>query len=184
MSLIEQLQNYSPYDPTETAHLNRVITFLQQTEHPFHRETLEGHITSSAIVMNVAYSQILLLHHRKLGGWVQPGGHCDGNSNTLSVALQEVHEETGLTSMIPVSETVFDLDVHRIPPRGDVLEHWHYDIRYLLVADDQEPLQKSEREAIALQWVPLTQLTQFNPDESLQRIKQKLSSRSSPNLQR
>ena len=174
MDLIQQLQSHIPHDPTEASHLERIIDFLQQTPCPFHRETLEGHITGSAIVINPTAQRILLLHHRKLDRWLQPGGHCDGDPNPLAVAIREVEEETGLTSPIPISETIFDVDVHRIPTKGNIPEHWHYDIRYLFTADDQKMLQKSEREAIDLRWFTLTELDQVNPDESLSRVREKL----------
>jgi 8-oxo-dGTP pyrophosphatase MutT (NUDIX family) len=174
MTLIEQLHDYSPYDSTEAAHLDRVMQFLQHAAHPFHRETLEGHMTASAIVVNPTYSQIVLLHHRKLDRWLQPGGHCDGNPNSLAVALQEVWEETGLVATA-VNDQIFDIDVHPIPARGTVPAHWHYDIRYLLVADDSEPLQRSEREAIALQWIPFTQLAQVAPEASFRRVEAKVA---------
>lgn len=173
--LLEQLQSYEPDDATEAAHLKATIAFLQQTARPFHRETLEGHITGSAIVVNSAQTHILLLHHRQLNRWLQPGGHCDGQANTLAVAMREVQEETGLASIAPAIDDIFDLDVHRIPAKPAVPEHWHYDVRYLLVADDQEPLRRSPRETIALQWIPLAKLPQFTADEALCRAAVKLS---------
>jgi 8-oxo-dGTP pyrophosphatase MutT (NUDIX family) len=175
MTLFEQLQSYIPYDSTESAHLEKTLDFLQQTLEPFYRETLAGHITGSAIVVNPTHHHILLLHHRQLDRWLQPGGHCDGDPDTLAVAMREVREETGLTTARPVDRAVFDIDVHRIPTKKQVPEHWHYDIRYLLVADDREVLQKAEREAIALKWIPLSQLTQLTTDESLHRVLEKLN---------
>jgi len=173
--LIQQLQAHVPHNTIESAHLETIIAFLNHTKFPFDRTTLEGHITGSAIVVDPTYHQILLLHHRKLDRWLQPGGHCDGDPCPLAVACKEVAEETGLTAVTPISSAIFDVDVHRIPTKGDVPEHWHYDIRYLFVTDDREALQKSEREAIDLRWFSLTQLEQINPDDSLNRVKDKLN---------
>jgi 8-oxo-dGTP pyrophosphatase MutT (NUDIX family) len=175
--LLIQLQRYIPYNTTESNHLDRICSFLQNTTKPFHRETLEGHITGSAIVVDSTYQHILLLHHRKLDRWLQPGGHCDGNPDPLAVAMQEVKEETGLSTVISVNQTVFDIDVHRIPLKGIVPEHWHYDIRYLFVADPEEDFQHSEQEVIALQWFPLDQLDIVVSDESLHRVREKLISK-------
>jgi 8-oxo-dGTP pyrophosphatase MutT (NUDIX family) len=174
MALFDQLQSYIPHDSTESAHLEKTLNFLQQIPEPFHRETLVGHITGSAIVVNPTYCHILLLHHRQLDRWLQPGGHCDGDRDTLAVAMREVQEETGLVTAKPVDRAVFDIDVHPIPTKKQVPKHWHYDIRYLLVADDREVLQKAEREAIALKWIPFSQLTQLTTDESLHRVLEKL----------
>lgn len=177
MSLLEQLQSYQPIDATEICHVQRTIAFLQSTLKPFDRQTQIGHMTASAIVVTPDYGKILLLHHRKLDGWLQPGGHCDGDSDTLAVAMREVQEETGLVQAIPATAEIFDVDVHCIPASGGVPEHWHYDIRYLLLASEQEPLQHCEREALDLQWFPLSQLTQVSADRSLHRVAHKLTER-------
>lgn len=176
MALLTQLQSYFPHDSTETAHWQRTIEFLQTTPRPFHRETLEGHITGSAIVINPNGDRMLLLHHRQLNRWLQPGGHCDGNPDALAIAIQETQEETGLTAVAPISESIFDIDVHRIPAKSSVPAHWHYDIRYLLQASDTEVFNQSDREVIAIQWLPLSQLVHVTPsDPSFQRVQDKLA---------
>lgn len=174
MALMTQLQFYRPHNATEIEHWKRTIAFLETTPCPFHRETLEGHITGSAIVVNPTADRILLLHHRQLNRWLQPGEHCDGNPDALTVAIQETQEETGLTAITPVSESIFDIDVHRIPAKGGVPEHWHYDIRYLLRASETEAFNQSEREVISIQWFPIRQLTQTTFDSSFQRVQEKL----------
>lgn len=174
MSLLNSLQSYLPYDANEAAYLQQVIAFLQQTAQPFHRETLAGHITGSAIVINPHHTHILLLHHRQLGRWLQPGGHCDGNPDPLAVAIKEVQEETGLMTT-PTTEQIFDIDVHLIPAKAKVPAHWHYDIRYLLMADDRVLLEKSEREIIDLQWILIEQALEVAPEESFRRVQAKLA---------
>lgn len=174
MALLYHLYSYTPYNPTEAEHLQQVIDFLQHAAQPFHRETLIGHVTGSAIVTNSTTDQILLLHHRQLGRWLQPGGHCDGDADTLAVAIREVQEETGLTQITPVTDQIFDIDVHRIPAKGNVPEHWHYDIRYWFTANATEPLQKAVREAIEVQWIPLSQLLEIAPEASFERVEAKL----------
>lgn len=174
MPLLDTLQSYIPHDAKEANDLQRVIAFLQQASQPFHRETLAGHVTGSALVINSNQTHILLLHHRQLGRWLQPGGHCDGNPDPLVVAIKEVQEETGLNA-IPATEQIFDIDVHPIPAKKGVPAHWHYDIRYLLIADDRVPLEKSERETIDLQWVPIPQVLEIAPEESFCRVVAKLA---------
>jgi 8-oxo-dGTP pyrophosphatase MutT (NUDIX family) len=179
LSLLNQLQTYKPWDTAEADFIQRIQSFLTTTPQPFHRETLEGHITASAFVVNSACDRLLLIHHRKLDRWLQPGGHCDGNPDTLAIALQEAQEETGVVA-IPSSAEIFDIDIHAIPSKGNVPEHWHYDVRYLLVADDQESLQHSEREAIAIAWVLIADLAKVNPEESFYRVQAKLEGKTKP----
>jgi 8-oxo-dGTP pyrophosphatase MutT (NUDIX family) len=83
--------------------------------------------------------KILLIHHRKLNKWLQPGGHCDGDTDTLAVAIKEVEEETGVV-IKPNDQVIIDLDIHRIPERKGIPAHDHYDVRYLLEADSSLPL--------------------------------------------
>ncbi len=92
--------------------------------HPdcFERSCQVGHITGSAWIVNRAGDRVLLTHHRKLGRWLQPGGHSDGDPDTLEVALREAREESGL-DVRALDEAIFDLDVHLIPARGHEPAH-------------------------------------------------------------
>ena len=43
--------------------------------------------------------RVLLTHHRKLGSWLQLGGHADGERDFARVALTEAEEESGLPGL-------------------------------------------------------------------------------------
>lgn len=149
--LKNQLELYrTPYE--EEAEF--IVDFIELTQDPlaFKRERLEGHFTASAWIVNKKRTHTLLTLHRKLGRWLQLGGHADGHENLLEVALKEAQEESGLTSLKLVDETIFDLDKHIIPDRPHVPEHFHFDVRYLFEADINEPLKVSE-ESISLAWI-------------------------------
>src|SRR5438045_3238802 len=137
-SLLALLDSHAPFDQTEAQMLDRFRRFVATQPHCFERSLLEGHVTGSAWIVDADAAQVLLLHHRKLDRWLQPGGHCDGDSDVLRVALREAREETGLQRLAPVSPALFDLDIHWIPQRGDVPDHWHYDARFLLRAAPNE----------------------------------------------
>lgn len=113
------------------------------------------------------------MHHAKLNRWLQPGGHADGDENVLRVALKEAEEETGLRKLIVVQMGIFDIDVHRIPERKDFPAHDHYDVRYLLEADDQEAVIVSE-ESHDVRWIALSELEQYNTERAILRLKEKL----------
>src|SRR5579859_4895881 len=102
------------------------IDFLAQGERVFRREAREGHFTGSAWLVSADGERVLLTHHRKLGRWLQLGGHADGDTDLAQVALREAEEESGLVGLA-VEPEPFDLDRHRIPARGTEPEHWHYD---------------------------------------------------------
>lgn len=147
----EQLKKYrTPYEDE----VNFVPDFELLTEDPlaYQRARKAGHFTASAWIVNKERTHTLLTLHRKLGRWLQLGGHADGNENLLEVALKEAEEESGLKSLKMVDLTIFDLDKHIIPERPHVSEHFHYDVRYLFEADITEPLQLS-KESISLAWI-------------------------------
>ncbi|MFC4821377.1 NUDIX hydrolase [Dokdonella ginsengisoli] len=133
------------------------------------RELLEGHLTGSAWLVSADGRRVLLTHHRKLDRWLQLGGHADGDADLACVALREAEEESGLTGLV-VERTIFDLDRHRIPARGDVPEHWHYDVRYVVRATGSEAFTVSE-ESHALAWRDVAELAAADTaDESLRRM--------------
>lgn len=130
-----------------------------------------GHVTGSAWVVHPSEDKVLLTHHHKLGIWVQLGGHCDGEADTLGVALREAREESGIEALTPVTEEIFDLDIHPIPARKNAPAHFHYDVRYALRAE--EAAFRASPESYALAWVPLRDLARYTAERSMWRMRQK-----------
>ena len=113
---------------------------------------------------------MLLAHHAKLGRWLQPGGHSDGDPDTLAVALREAREESRL-DVRALDDTIFDIDVHGIPAHGREPAHWHYDVRFL-VQTEQNRFRVSE-ESHALAWVPAVGVDSLTDEESVLRMARK-----------
>jgi 8-oxo-dGTP pyrophosphatase MutT (NUDIX family) len=101
-----------------------------------------------------------MVHHAKLNKWLQPGGHADGDENIVQVALREAREETGLNTFTVIQNGIFDIDIHPIPQRQSMPEHDHYDVRFLLEANDDEPLIRSE-ESHEVVWISIDDLYQI-----------------------
>lgn len=152
-STLQGLLNlYSPANQLESEHKNRIVAFVNEHEDCFERSLQVGHITASAWLLNKDKTKALLMHHAKLNLWVQPGGHCDGDSDALAVAIKEAQEESGIMNIVPVSDQIFDVDVHFIPENPKEKGHYHYDIRFLLqVVGDEDFVQN--RESKELRWV-------------------------------
>jgi 8-oxo-dGTP pyrophosphatase MutT (NUDIX family) len=177
MLLLELLRRYHPFDEPEAQMQAQLSRFLENastgTTDVFGRELAGaapewGHVTGSAWIINSDGSRTVLVHHAKLGKWVQPGGHCDGQADVLAVALREAQEETGLT-VTPVGGDIFDIDVHPIPEYWNTPEHWHFDVRFLLLADDDNAPQVSS-ESRAVRWVSLDEAAQLNNSQSITRM--------------
>jgi len=171
-SLLAALDDYRCVERVETAMLERMRAFVIANPDCFERSLSIGHMTGAAWIVNASRTSALLTHHRKLGLWLQLGGHCDGQSDTYAVATREALEESGLRSLRPRSPAIFDVDVHAIPARPGEPEHYHYDVRYLFEADDQEPLVVSE-ESFDLAWVALDRLAERGVDASILRMARK-----------
>lgn len=171
-NLLAQLNIYRAENEEEEQYKLRTIKFVKTTSDCFERSNLPGHITGSAWLLDRTGNRVLLTHHRKLNRWLQLGGHADGNPDVLQVALQEAREESGIINIAPVSENIFDVDVHLIPARKNVLEHLHYDIRYLFRVTDSEEY-KISHESIDLKWVSQDEFSQIQVDQSVQRLYEK-----------
>ncbi len=171
--LLDLLEKYIPTDKNELKMRNETIEFVKANEDCFKRELLIGHVTGSAWIVNDARTHVLMMHHRKLNQWFQPGGHCDGDSDVLNVALKEANEETGLQNLRVVNGEIYDIDVHLIPERKSVPVHYHYDIRFLVEADMNEQLTVTE-ESNDLAWVSLEKIAEHNNSESIMRMGRKI----------
>src|SRR5512143_1358068 len=131
-ALLRALDTYRGAEPGDEEAVSRFRKFLARDD-PFRREDPEGHVTASAVVVRPG-NEFLLVFHRKLDRWLQPGGHVEAGDATLfDTAVREAREETGISDFeAPLGDSILDLDVHAIPAFGDDPAHFHYDVRFLL----------------------------------------------------
>ena len=129
--LLKLLRRYSPPTIDRASELERIISFVEKEPACADRSHQFGHLTGSAWIVNKTRTKALLMHHRKLNRWMQPGGHADGELDLLAVALREAREESGLSSIEPVSGEVFDVDIHEIPPFKDIPAHYHLSLIHI-----------------------------------------------------
>lgn len=173
---VAALLGYRRQWPEESACVDWFTELAAGPGDPYVRERLEGHFTASSWLVSRDGSRTLLTHHRKLGLWVQPGGHADGDRDLARVALREAEEESGLTGLAlgaGIWAGIFDLDRHWIPEHKRVPAHWHYDVRYVVQAGADEEFVVSE-ESHALAWRDIrTVATDPAMDASLRRMAHK-----------
>ncbi|MEO8433143.1 MAG: NUDIX hydrolase [Acidobacteriota bacterium] len=176
LALLETLRLFHPADPQELAALDRIRAFLLRAPDPFARATPEGHITASVVILrpDAGASAFLLVRHRKLDRWLQPGGHSDPtDETTLATALREAREETGLGDLTPrLGGGPLDFDVHEIPARPGEPAHLHYDIRYLATSPG-EAATGDALEVSGLGWFSLADALALGVDPSLGRALRK-----------
>lgn len=171
LALIEELHVYRGADSHEEMMRVRILEFVQKHADCFRRTLRVGHVTGSAWVINRERTHTLMVHHRRLGKWLQPGGHAEDETDALAVAVREAEEETGLR-VRPISTAIFDVDAHDIPARKQEPAHVHYDIRYMVEADMTSRVVVSP-ESRAVEWVRLSRVAAMNTDESVLRMVRK-----------
>jgi 8-oxo-dGTP pyrophosphatase MutT (NUDIX family) len=124
-----------------------------------------GHFTASGFVVSPDGSALLLIHHRRLDRWLQPGGHIDPEDvSPIAAAAREVLEETGVAAE-PILEDLVDLDIHPIPPRAPEPAHEHFDLRFAFRALDAEVI--ADEEVNDAVWVPWSQIESYAVDDSV-----------------
>ena len=147
--------------------IDRSLALARSTD-PIDRDHFDpGHFTASGFVVAPDGSALLLIHHKRLDRWLQPGGHIDpGDPSPIAAAAREVREETGIATG-PILDALIDVDIHPIPPRAPEPAHEHFDLRFAfralgtdLVADD---------EVFDAAWVPWDDLERYRPDDSMRR---------------
>jgi 8-oxo-dGTP pyrophosphatase MutT (NUDIX family) len=171
-SLVASLRRHVPADEEEARDRDRILAFVLRHERPFDRGILEGHLTGSAITVSADGSRVLLLHHRKLDRWLQPGGHGNpGETTGEEVALREAFEESGLRGLRPhpTAPRPLDVDVHDIPARESEPAHEHLDLRYLVVTPEGAMVAPDLAELHEIRWVPWDEVDALGPDHGLRR---------------
>lgn len=175
--LNELLQRYEAHFPAERELVARFRAFVAAHDDCLLRSCVPGHITASAWILDADGERALLTHHRKLGRWLQLGGHVDGEEHVERSALREAQEESGMAEFrfVPWSgaELVpLDLDVHPIPARGAEPAHEHFDVRFLLRAAPGQSLVLSD-ESHALRWCAHDELAALTDEPSVLRLRDK-----------
>lgn len=164
MSLQKMIQSYAPRCPQEDADRWRMLEALSRFPDVLTRENALCHFTASAWVTNQTRSKVLMVWHKIYRSWSWTGGHADGDANLLRVAVREAKEETGVQKIEPIFDEPISLEILCVPGhvrRGAyVSAHLHYNLTFLLCADDTAALHAKPDENSGVAW--------FTPDAALE----------------
>jgi 8-oxo-dGTP pyrophosphatase MutT (NUDIX family) len=160
----------------ERADLEEMLELLEAVNSPFDRDLFSpGHFTASGFVVSPELGALLMVHHRRLERWLQPGGHVDADDGSVEgAARREIEEETGIGSLESLGG-LLDIDVHPIPPRHEEPGHRHFDLRFAYTTDETV-LTKTD-EVRDVRWVAFDRIASVGGDESVQRGVAKLRDR-------
>lgn len=170
------------------ANLVRMVNLAGSVPEALSRSSYSpGHFTASGFVLNSARDSLLLIRHKKLGLWLQPGGHIEeGDADFLAAVRREVREETGLCNL-RLMERLYDVDIHEIPERHDAARHLHFDLRALFLSEDtfsEDNLVNGGDDALEARWFSFQVLAEstrkelsdgLGTDDSVRRVALELS---------
>lgn len=156
MNLRQEIENYIPFDEQEKKDKEQFLRFIDTFDDVLTRDNIFGHFSASAFLVNKKRNKMVVVYHIINDGWIYPGRHADGDDNLLSVAVREVEEETGLKAKI-LDENIYA--IQSAPVKGHiksgkyVSSHIHFDVLYLMEADDRSPLKYKENESKGVKWI-------------------------------
>lgn len=144
--LLRTLAGHRPVDPRERRSRERMLALVRWLPRPFDQDADPTHVTASALVTDGR--RVVLHRHKRLGRWMQPGGHVDPGEHPAATARRETAEETGLAAVHPPGgPRLLHVDVHE-GGRG----HLHLDLRYLLCVDPDARFAPAAGESPAVAW--------------------------------
>ena len=162
----EIINKYLEYYPQEKDNLSKLIELVNNEEdvsNLFNRKNFKGHITVSGFIYCKSERKLLLLEHKALNKYIQPGGHVEKEDNQMiDAAKREIKEETGLSNLNNISiindiNIPFDINSHYIPENVKKMEdeHYHHDFRYLFTVDNIEHINIDYNESNNYKWVSI-----------------------------
>lgn len=165
----ELVETFDPGRDGKATHSRALVLALLESPAPFSRDQYDpGHLTASGIVLSPDRGSMLLVYHRRLARWLQPGGHIEPQDATMvGAARREILEETGVRVDEGVTAVVVGVDVHIIPAARGEPEHRHHDIAFRFVAATMALPASEERNEV--RWCPVGDLGRYSVDLPLQR---------------
>lgn len=157
--LCREIEAYQPFNEQEQIDREMILHFIRTNVNAFSRSNTMAHITASSWVVNRERNKVLLVYHKIYDSWSWTGGHADGETDLLAVAMREVTEETGVSHLKPIFDRIYSLEALTVDgheKKGQyVSSHLHLNVTYLLEADDREELKICEAENTGVAWFSL-----------------------------
>jgi 8-oxo-dGTP pyrophosphatase MutT (NUDIX family) len=167
-TLIISLREYGEKNPWESTRTEEIVYWIEKyRETAFVKANLEGHITASMLIVNSEKTRVLLMFHKKLQMWLQFGGHCDGEVDTLAVAIREFHEESGISVEPSIIGDIYNVDIHDIPEHKWTPLHKHLDILYLGEISEDTPFSRQESEVDDIRWFDIEWVEKYIKEERM-----------------
>ena len=167
--LKRKIECYEPYNEQEEVEKRIMLKYIDDFDDVLTRQNEYGHFTSSAFILNKERTKMLMIYHKIYDSWAWTGGHSDGDSDLLYVAMKEAKEETGITSVKPIKEDIYSLEIITVnghEKRGKYVgSHVHLNNTFLLEADENEEIRIKEDENSGVKWVPIDEVLEVSSEK-------------------
>ena len=167
-NLKENIENYIPYNEQEEVDKKIILSYINNFDNILTRDNEYAHFTSSAFILNKERTKILMIYHKIYNSWAWTGGHADGDSDLLHVAIKEAKEETGIKNVTPISNNIYSLEIMTVnghEKRGKYVgSHTHLNVAYLLEADEHEIVHIKEDENSDVKWIPIDKVVEASTE--------------------
>lgn len=169
MDFKQQIQKFQPYNEQEERDKQTMLKWTKQFEDVLTRQNELAHFTASSWVVNRERTKVLMAYHNIYQSWAWTGGHSDGETDLLQTAIREVKEETGIEHVKPICEDIFSLEIlcvnGHIKKENYVSSHLHFNVTYLLEADETEMLHTKPDENSGVKWILLEDVTKMSNEK-------------------
>ena len=167
--LKNSIEKFKPFNEQEEVEKRIMLKYINDFDDVLTRKNEYGHFTSSAFILNKERTKMLMIYHKIYNSWAWTGGHSDGDSDLLYVAMKEAKEETGITSVKPIKDDIYSLEIITVnghEKRGKYVgSHVHLNTTFLLEADENESIRIKEDENSGVKWVPIEEITSISNEK-------------------
>ena len=181
MNIKEQIEKYIPYNEQEKCDKELMLDYINTFDDVLTRKNKMCHFTASNWIVNKERTKVLMIYHNIYNSWAWTGGHADGDSDLLNVALKEAEEETGLNNLKLLSDGIYSLQILTVDShikRGEfVSSHLHLDCCFLFEANEEDELKIKEDENSGVKWINIDDATKVTNEEKMKSIYEKLNSK-------
>lgn len=91
--LKENIEKFTTYNEQEEVEKRIMLKYINNFDDVLTRQNEYGHFTSSAFILNKERTKTLMIYHKIYNSWAWVGGHNDGDSDLLHVAMKEAKEK-------------------------------------------------------------------------------------------
>lgn len=182
MYWIKQIKDYNPINEQEQIDKRIILDFIKKNDDALFRDNEIAHITSSGFIVNKSRTKVLMIHHNIYNSWGWTGGHADGDSDLIFVAIKEAKEETGIKNATPITNDICSIDILPVNAhikRGKyVASHLHLSVAYILEADENDELFIKADENSGVKWVDIDSVLDLTNEEHMKGVYKKLIDKS------